>query len=118
MSTTLLTSARLALPTSVRMTPQLVSDSQVGLQHILVSLCGPTPPELPLATRECLIYGGGKVNGCKLKMETVTPSQVYVIDIKTLLVTSVFLILSNTFLHRDLYFNKPSIVFKKKPFLK
>lgn len=87
-------------------------------QHIMISLCGPTPPELPPAIKECLIYGGGEVNCCILKMETLTPSQVYAINIKTLLVTSVFLTLPNIFLHRDLYFNKPSIVCKKKPFLK
>lgn len=87
-------------------------------QHIMISLCGPTPPELPPAIKECLLYEGGEVNCCILKMETVTPSQVYASDIKTLLMTSMFLILPNTFLHRDLYFNKPSIAFKKKPFLK
>lgn len=84
----------------------------------MISLCGPTPPELPPAIKECLIYGGGKVSCHILRMETVKPSQVHASNIKTLLVTSVFLILSNAFLHRELYFNKPSIVFKKKPFLK
>lgn len=45
------------------------------------------------------------------KMETVKSFQVYVTDMKTLLVPSVFPTLLNTVLHRGLYFNKPPIMF-------
>lgn len=51
------------------------------------------------------------------KMETVKSFQVYVTDMKTLLVPSVFPTLLNTVLHRGLYFNKPPIMFLKKSFL-
>ena len=50
-------------------------------------------------------------------METVEPFQVHATDMTILVMPSVSPTLLNTFLYRDLYFNKPSIVFRKKPFL-
>ena len=46
-------------------------------------------------------------------METVKPFQVHAINMKTLLVPSVFPTLLYPFLHRELFFNKPSSVLKE-----